>query len=131
MNMNCIVEQKMVNDTGYQLPPTDDLLLGECIVNTFRAGGKGGQHVNKTESAVRLLHKPTGTVVTCSNERSQYLNKMQCLRNLRKKIENKLKKLPPRIPTKITQAAKRRRVENKLLTAAKKELRRKVLRDEF
>lgn len=91
-----------------ELPETDEDLLDECQVSTFRSSGAGGQHVNKTESAVRLVHEPSGIVVQCQEERSQHLNKLKCLAKLRRKVEELNHRDPARIPTKPTGGSKRR-----------------------
>lgn len=90
------------------LPESDDDLLDECDVQTYRSSGPGGQHVNKTESAVRLRHQPTGIVVQCQEERSQHLNKIKAVAKLREKVAALNHRDPLRVPTKPTGGARRR-----------------------
>jgi ribosome-associated protein len=112
------------------LPESDDALLAECDVTTFRASGPGGQHVNKTDSAVRLKHCPSGVVVTCRRERSQHLNKLTCLRRLREKVAALNFEAPPRVPSKVSRSAVERRLKEKARQSAVKRARGKPAEDE-
>jgi protein subunit release factor B len=105
------------------LPESDEVLLRECEVDTFRSSGPGGQHVNKTESAVRLKHGPSGIVVISREQRSQHQNKAACLRKLRKRVERLNHRPPTRVPTRKSLGARNRTLKSKALRSRVKQLR--------
>jgi ribosome-associated protein len=97
----------------YSLPEDDEALLKECNVVPFRASGPGGQHRNKTLTAVRLLHRPSGLVVIGRRERSLNRNLQDAVARLRLKLQKLLIKPKPRRPTKPRKAAVEKRLELK------------------
>ncbi len=107
-----------------------ETLEREVLVDVFRASGPGGQHVNKTESALRLTHPPSGVVVTAQDSRSQFRNRETAFERLIEKLK-KLNYVPKkRVPTKPSRAAKRRRLEVKKLRGSTKQGRGRVKHDD-
>ncbi len=117
-----------------QSPPpyaTDrETLEREVVVEVARASGAGGQHVNKTESAVRLRHPPSGVVVISQDTRSQHRNRETAFARLIERLE-RLNYVPrKRVATRPTAASRKRRLETKKQVGAKKAARGKVRGDE-
>ena len=102
---------------------SDDALLLECDVNVYIGSGPGGQHRNKTESAVRLTHRPTGLAVSATERRSQLMNRGAALERLRQTLKKLSYVAPRRVPTKPSRGSQRRRIESKKRTAEKKKSR--------
>jgi ribosome-associated protein len=119
-----------MTSTHIALPESDDDLLRECEIDTFRSSGPGGQHVNKTESAVRLKHLPTGIVVTSRAQRSQHQNKAECLKKLRAKVDKMNHRPAKRVPTRVPRAVKERIRETKSKRSQVKKLRAKPTRED-
>lgn len=103
-----------------------ETLEREVLVDVFRASGPGGQHVNKTESALRLTHPPSGIVVTAQDSPSQHRNREIAFERLAARLE-RLNHVPKkRVATKPTAASRRRRLEGKKQRAVVKSIRGKV-----
>ncbi len=102
----------------------DAALAAECEETFFTAGGPGGQHRNKTESGVRLAHRPTGVVVSATERRSQAQNRGTALARLRARLAALARRPKPRRATKPTRGARERRLAEKRRHGERKASRR-------
>jgi ribosome-associated protein len=103
---------------------SDDGLLVACEETFFIASGPGGQHRNKTESGVRLVHAPTGVTVTATERRSQAQNRGAALERMRERLVALTHVPKKRRPTRPTRGSKERRLKEKKARGAKKADRR-------
>jgi protein subunit release factor A len=97
-----------------------EVLRGQVIVETYRSRGPGGQRKNKTETAVRLKHPPSGLTVTATEHRSQALNLKLALNRLRERLERLNRPRKPRRPTSMPRSAVERRLQEKKVHSRKK-----------
>ena len=105
---------------------TLDEIARDCDVQVFRASGPGGQCVNTTDSAVRMVHGPSGIAVTSRESRSQFRNRQLCLQKLRRLFESKARPPKVRRATKPSRCAREARLADKLRRAQVKAQRRPV-----
>ncbi len=101
-----------------------EALLAECAESFFTGGGPGGQHRNKTESAVRLVHRATGVAVTATERRSQAQNRSAALARLRERLAALARREKPRRATKPTRGSRERRLAEKRRRGERKASRR-------
>lgn len=104
---------------------SDEALLSECREDFFVGGGPGGQHRNKTASAVRLVHGPTGLAVTATERRSQARNRGEALSRLRERLRALATVPKVRRPTRATAASRERRLAEKRRRGERKASRRR------
>jgi protein subunit release factor B len=100
---------------------SDEALLAECDEQFFIASGPGGQHRNKTETGVRLTHRPTKLTVTATERRSQLQNRREAMDRLRDALRKASYVAPRRRATKPTKGSQRRRLEAKKQNSEKKQ----------
>ncbi len=111
--------------------PTDrESLERDCDLEFFVAGGPGGQHRNKVETGVRLTHRPSGTVVTATERRSQSANRNAAFERMAEKLEKMQRPRKVRKATRPTVESKRKRLEGKRKQSERKRSRSKRIDEE-
>jgi protein subunit release factor A len=105
------------------LPEHLQRLLRECEVVPFKSSGPGGQKKNKTESSVRVRHRPSGIVRIATESRSQARNRVTALERVYRALAARARRRPPRIPTRPGPAAHARRLDRKRVAGEHKRLR--------
>ncbi len=111
------------------LPPHLERLARECDITAYRSSGPGGQKKNKTESSVRVRHRPSGITRVATESRSQTRNRAAALERVWAELERRARRRTPRIATKPTVAARERRLTEKRRSGVRKRLRGEVGED--
>jgi protein subunit release factor B len=106
------------------LPPHLERLALECDVTPYKSSGPGGQKKNKTESSVRVRHRPTGITRIATESRSQGRNRALALERVWKELERRAAKRKPRVPTRPHRGSVERRLASKRREAETKRTRR-------
>lgn len=110
------------DEAGAQVPDLEQLEQ-EVEFTAYQASGPGGQHRNRTFSAIRARHLPTGIVVTAADSRSQLRNRKIALERLRERLVEHFHEDPPRVPTRKPRAVRERERRDRQMQADKKKLR--------
>ena len=117
-------------DKSAEMPLTITALKSEVEITAYKSSGPGGQHKNKTESAIRIKHLPTGIIVTASESRSQIKNRELAWQRLLEKLARRRQKRKPRLQTQPSRAVKEKRLAQKTQLSLKKQARQKSWRDD-
>jgi protein subunit release factor B len=117
-------------DKNAETPLTIAALKNEVEITAFRSSGPGGQHKNKTESAIRIKHLPTGIIVVATESRSQIKNRELAWQRLLEKLAKRRQKRKPRLQTQPSRLAKEKRLAQKTRLSLKKQTRQKSWEDD-
>jgi protein subunit release factor A len=112
-----------MSDDTIEDVPSLDRLEKVVEVTTYQASGPGGQHRNRTYSAVRMTHPPTGITVTASDTRSQLKNRKIALKRLHERLVEHFKTEPPRVATRKSKAVRERERSERIRRAQRKQMR--------